>query len=94
MRRNIAFGTFLEGQRLRALGSTDSLARVPVVDGVHAVHNEPIGRVPLLAGILEGNPFKVTKAHLPGAAGHHKPENPSLRLTVADLQIKPVAVTI
>src|SRR5213078_3962766 len=94
VRGYVALGTFLEGERLGLLRGLRGLPGFAIVDRVHAVHNEPVGRIPFLAGILQRNQFEVTQAHLPGAAGYHEPENPSLGLTVADLQIQSAAVPV
>jgi hypothetical protein len=52
---DVAFGAFLEREGLGVLGCLRSLPGLALVNGVYAVHNEAVGRVPLLAGFLEEN---------------------------------------
>src|SRR6185312_16617865 len=89
-----------ERGQLGVLGALYRLSLFTLFNGVDAVHHEPVGRIPLLAGIFQGDSALsaagtyLTQAHLSGAASHHIAEDPGFGAEVADLQIKAATITV
>ena len=98
MRLDVVFGTLPEGRRLGlggfATGHQRDPAGVALLDRVDAIDHQQALRLGQLAGILEAHVIDVTEPHLSGPATDHEPEYPSLGITIADLEIKAVAITV